>query len=402
MSFQYTAFTASGKKTSGTVACSDRAQALQFLKVKGLKPIEIIEKKEEEPVVKAKRLKAHKGLALSFLKQLEQLHSGGMPIGDAIRILQQRLHDPAQKELAQSTWRDLSEGLTLSQAFRKFPNVFDEAILSPLEAGEATGQIGPILRDIIDQLTAQLALRKKIIAGLSYPIFICFVAFGVIGIFLFFLLPKIQSMMTSLGGEMALSARLLLGGANLLIRTGPFMLIAGVIALVVFLKWRKTAAGRYASDKWALKVPLLKNMIVFSEICKTSNLMATLLGSGVNATQSMRLTEKAIQNVILQERFRAARQKINDGLSFSKAFEKFSFFPDLAIDILTVGDSTGNMVHSFREIYKIFSEKLVDLLQFLTTLISSLALGFAFGLVTLLALSIVGSVLQLSNSLLAR
>lgn len=341
-----------------------------------------------------------KKVTQDFLAKVLQLHKSGMPIGDAIKSLKERLSDPAMKQLAANIWSALSEGQTLAVALGRYPQIFDNTIIYAIQAGEASGNLKPILENIVEHLREQAELKKKIFAGLAYPVFLSFVAIGVVALFLFYLLPRIEGMMKSLGGEMTWSAKLLIGSADFLVFYGPFIAIAmGIFALFIS-QWRKKEKGRCVTDEWFLKIPFLGNLIHCSSICQASNLLATLIESGVNTTEAMRLTEKLIQNRTLNERFQMSQKMINDGLAISTAFKQSKFFPRLATDVLSVGENTGKMAPSFKEIYSIYNEDLSSKLKKMTTMLSSGALLVAFILVSVLALSIVTSVLQFSNSLL--
>jgi type II secretory pathway component PulF len=113
------------------------------------------------------------------------------------------------------------------------------------------------------------------------------------------------------------------------------------------------------------------------------------------------MTERSIQNTVVQSRFSAARMLINDGASFSNAFKHYHVLPDLDLDLLSVGENTGNIAKSFREIYRNHSRELSEQFRLLTVLITTGALGCAFVLVAILALGIVSAVLNMSKSLTA-
>ena len=106
--------------------------------------------------------------------------------------------------------------------------------------------------------------------------------------------------------------------------------------------------------------------------------MATLMESGINTTESLRLSEKVFTNTQLRAKFSESRQQIQEGTSVALAFNRTQFLPDIALDILTVGENTGNLVNSLREITKIYRRELTRYLQILTAVISSGALIFGF------------------------
>lgn len=423
--FNYKARKKDGSTVTGTLESADRRQAAQRLREQKLSPITLKEagasgrSKLSRLQEKAKPFKNQKSgttendikasqsgktpkrerVGLAFLTRLFELHASGLPIGDSIRILSQRLSDPEQRRLASELWRDLSEGTTLAGALNRQPKYFANSITYVIEAGEATGHLEPILRKVIDFLQEKQAIRQKMIASMAYPSFICLIAFVVVIIFLTVLLPQIQNILDRLGGEMTWSAQILIDGSHFLIRFGPFALIALFFSVIGLNQWRKTVQGRQRSDKWALKLPILGRIIYYSDLFQSGNLISTLLESGINTTEVMRLTERTLKNSDLRQRFHTARNQVNEGLSVAQAFKRNDFMPNLAIDILAVGEDTGNLVHSMNEVTKGFRNELTRRLNFLTNLVASGALVCAFVMVALIAIGIVTSVFQVSQTL---
>ncbi len=415
-----------GSTVTGTIESADRRQAAQRLREQRLSPITLKEStsafkrsalsrlRQKTKSLKTQRTDAidnglkssqngktpkRERIGLAFLTRLLELHASGLPVGDSIRILSQRLSDPEQRQLASTLWRDLSEGTTLAGALTRQPRYFSNSITYVIEAGEATGNLAPILRKVINFLEEKQAIRQKMLTSMAYPSFICLVAFVVVIIFLTVLLPQIQNMLDRLGGEMTWSARLLIDGSQALIRFGPFVLIAFILAFIGLKQWRKTDSGRTKSDKWTLQIPILGKIVYYSDLFQSGNLISTLIESGINTTEVMRLTERTLKNTDLRNRFRTARSQVNEGLSLAQAFKRNEFMPNLAIDILAVGEDTGNIVHSMNELTKGFRNELTKRLNLLTNLVASGALICAFVMVALIAIGIVTSVFQVSKTL---
>jgi type II secretory pathway component PulF len=421
--FNYKARKTDGTIVSGSIEAAERRLAMQRLQAQGLSPVTLKEGNADAPSLFAKlgdRTKAlrtsgdskdktnttpkqrgskREHIGLTVLKRLMELHSSGLPIGDSIRILSQRLSDKEQRGIVQTLWRDLSEGSTLAGAMSRQPRYFPNSISYVIEAGEATGNLAPILRKVIEYLEEKEAIRKKMIASMMYPTFICTVAIAVVVLFMTVLLPQIQGMLDRLGGEMTWSARILIDGSSLIATAGPFLLIGLIIGILAFQQWRRTEKGLRRSDSWLLKMPLLGKIFLYGDLFQVGNLISTLLESGINTTETLRLTERTVKNSELRERFNIARGQVNEGLSIAQAFQRNQFMPDLAVDILTVGENTGNLGHSMNEITKGFRNELTSRLSRLTTLVSTGALICAFILVALIALGIVTSVFQVSRTL---
>jgi type II secretory pathway component PulF len=164
-------------------------------------------------------------------------------------------------------------------------------------------------------------------------------------------------------------------------------------------QWRRTASGRRTTDHWLLRLPVIGRIYLYASIYATTNLMSTLLGSGVNTTESLRLVERTIDNRILFAKFAAARKQIQEGVSMAAALQRVHFMPDMAMDILGVGENTGNIVSSLNDINRIYREELTRGLNFLTNATVAVALAFAITLVFIIAVSVVFSVLSVGQSI---
>ena len=414
--FKYLAIDAKGKTLSGSVDASSerearkkiRSQKLTLIKFtsgggKGKKVSKSGKFKDKSISLKTRSIRkgSSKGekIGLEFLKRLNELHGSGMPVADSVKLLNSRLSDPYQKEIAGTLWRELTEGRTLSKAMRFLPQYFSESSTFVIEAGEATGNLSPILAKIISHLEEKREIRSKVVGSMTYPVFVGFVAIGVVIFFLFFLLPQIQEMLDSLGGELNLMAKILINGSNLLLTLGPFILIGLLVGLGSILQWNKTEKGGMALDKNLLKLPLFGPILYLSELFQLTSLLSTLIWSGIGLTENLRLCEKTIKNRFLRNHFRSARALVNEGKSLPESLRKFKLMPLMQLDVIEVGEKTGNLGNSMEDASRTFRNELTKKIQIMTTLVSGGALGFAFSLVALVAISIVTSIFQVSKSI---
>ena len=369
-SFNYTALDSKGQKISGEIDACDRRDAIKKLKAQELNPLKIKDSGSKDTKISSenfgsdeptkekpkslfsfgkKKSFGNQKTVLEFFRKLYQLHSNGLPVGDAIKTLSQRISDPALKALNAELWKSLSEGFSLAASMGRYPETFEPTIIHLIEAGEQTGNMLPVLENIVKLIEDRIKLRKTILSSLTYPIFISVVALGVVALFLFFLLPKIQGMLDSLGGDLSFSAKLLIWVSDFMLTKGPFV-IGGLFAGSIFYaQWSKTKKGRIKADRLILKIPFLGSILRNAEICRMTNLMATLLESGVNTTETLKLTEKVVKNSLLKNRFIASRLLISDGLSISAALKRNHLLDNMDIDILSVGENTGNLVKRDRK-----------------------------------------------------
>ena len=190
--FNYTARDASGAVTEGTVESQTRRDALRKLQARGLKPLKV---EEAGAAVRAKEavreggpsdkdLEPTQAECLPFLEAMADLVRSGMSAGESLRLLALRLQKSRLRVLCAGIWSKLGEGQSLSAAMTAYPKVFDGQTLNLIAAGEATGNIRDVLERLITHFTEQKEFKRKLVSAMAYPLFICFVAVGVIIFFI--------------------------------------------------------------------------------------------------------------------------------------------------------------------------------------------------------------------------
>lgn len=424
--FAYTARDRSGKAVSADLEAPTRKDALRVLSARGLQVSAVNETAEvaaasrgssknprqdaaaapkpaAAPAARATRSRAageapRRAECLPFLEALHDLSTSGLSAGEAVRLLSVRIKEPRLRTLCAGIWERISEGAPLSRAMAAFPEVFDPSITNLIQAGEATGSLNDTLARIIAHLTAERELRHQLLMALAYPILITVVAFGVVIFFLFFLLPRLQNLLTSLGGKMPMSTRILIGMSEFALNYGLFVIIALVFAAVSFWRWRMSEAGRTATDAWVLKLPLLGPFVIARTVLSFSQTLSVLLENGITAAEALRMTEKQIDNRTHRGAFSAAIGRVLEGEALSAALARTRIFPDLVLDRLAVGENTGNVVPSLKQISAAYQKLIARQLNAFTKVLASGVLILVFVFVGFLAFAIVSAVFQASAS----
>jgi len=413
--FAYSARDSAGRTASDEITAPSRKDALRLLSSRGLQPLKLDELtasgRSSAPAAAA-AIKANSPSApagspggkfsrsnfLPFLQSLSELTGSGLSAGEAVRLLALRLKDRDLRGLSAAVWDSLSEGLTLSQAMEQLPRVFDRQTISLVRAGEATGSLNEVLHRLITHNIEQREMRQKLITALIYPVFVCIVAFGVILFFVLFLMPRLQSLLTSLGSKLPLATQLLVTSAQLLLRYGIVLLPLAVLGAMLFWRWRHTEKGRTTTDAWLVRIPGVRRLAIDTALLNFMQTFAVLLENGINPAEALRLTERTVGNRTVQAALRAATDRVLEGESLSVSFGRTGYLPDLMIDRLAVGESTGKLAPCLRDISRNYAAAHSRRLHGLTTIISSAVLLFAFAFVGFIAYAIVSAVLQVSAS----
>jgi type II secretory pathway component PulF len=335
---------------------------------------------------------------LPFLESLHDLATSGLSAGEAVRLLSVRIKEPRLRALCAGIWELISEGAPLSRAMAGFPQVFDPSITNLIQAGEATGSLNDTLARLITHLTDQRELRRQLLTALAYPIFMVVVAGGVILFFLFFLLPRLQTLLTSLGGKMPTSTKILIGVSDFAIHYGLLVAIAAAFGAISFWRWRATEAGRATTDAWMLKLPLLGPFAVAQTVLAFSQTLSVLLENGITMAEALRMTEKQIDNRVHRAAFNTATARVLEGEALSVALTRTGCFPDLVLDRLAVGENTGNVVPSLKQVALAYQKLISNQLNMFTKVIASGVLMGVFIFVGFIAFAIVSAVFQVSAS----
>jgi general secretion pathway protein F len=413
--FSYTARDRAGKTVQAELDAPSRRDALRIIAARGLQVSSVSEAagaaapksaaKAEKATAASDRRPARVGReaprrteCLPFLEALHDLLTSGLSAGEAVRLLSIRVKEPRLRTLCIGLWEQISEGAALHRAMASYPDIFESSITNLIQAGEATGSVNDTVQRLITHLTEQRELKRQLFTALAYPVFMVFVACCVILFFLFFLLPRLQTLLSSLGGKMPTSTAILIGTANFAMHYGLIVVIALAFAIVSFWRWRATEAGRVATDAWILKLPLLGPFAVSQTVLAFSQTLSVLLENGITAAEALRMTEKQINNRVHRAAFNVATARVLEGEALSSALQRTGCFPDLVLDRLSVGENTGNVVPSLKQVAQNYQALISRQLSMFTKVIASAVLMGVFVFVGFIAFAIVNAVFQVSGS----
>ena len=412
--FTYSAKDSSGTSVRGSIDAVNRKAALQKIVAQKLRPLSVqeaaagVSKKKSglglsglfaTKASKDSKISLNRSVALPFLSGLRELLNCGIQSADALRMMSSRMSDPRQKYLATQLWDELRQGRSLSEAMRKQLKVFNESVVSLVQAGEATGNLKKVLARIVESMEEQKAIRGKLVAALSYPCFLIVVAIGLVFLFLFSLLPRIEGLLESLGSDLPASTTLLIASANGLLKYGWIAAIAIAFVVGGLISWRKTNAGRHKFDSITLRFPAAGKIIRDMQILQFTQTLSLLLENGIIMVQALAMAERSLSNVAMREAFGEARVKVTEGVALSSAFKSTGYFDDMALDVFTVGENTGDVVPGLRQMSQQYTEMIDRFVKTMLGVISTGVLLGVFGMVGMIAFGIISAVFQLSNSL---
>jgi len=245
-------------------------------------------------------------------------------------------------------------------------------------------------------------IRRQLLTALAYPALILVVSGCVIVFILLFLMPRMESLLNSLGGKLPLSTRILVGLSGFAMHYGLFIIGAAIFGVITFWRWRLTKVGRAKTDSWLLGLPLIGPFLVSQTVLAFSQTLSVLLENGINASEALRMTERQITNTQHRQAFKEATERVLEGEALARALQRTGFLPPLVLDQLSVGENTGNVVPSLKKISNTYRKMISDQLSAFTQILANGMLLCVFAFVGYIAFAVVMAVFQLSSTIRLR
>lgn len=409
--FKYIGRTKQGERVEGVVEASDRAGAVRQIEAMAQIPVSINEttKTAKQDAGPKKRFKFEMGFQqkpkmkmqelLLFSRELSDLVASGMTIGRALHTLSARKDESAVGRIVETLRDEIIQGTAFSDALELYPETFSTLYVNLVRAGEASGNLPTSLEHICVHYERVQEARGKVLAALSYPVIVMLVGgLAVIGLMVF-IVPKFASTFADMGATLPGPTLALMAISNFITHYGLVMvaLIAGGVYL--FKKWIKQGKGQKAWHTAVLRIPIAGAIVTTNAYAHFARTLGTLLHNGVSVLPALGIVQKTVNNVVISEEIGKARERVTDGSSLSGPLAQGKIFPRLLIDMLAVGEETGDLAGSLKHITRRYDSELDRLVQTCTTVLEPLLIVFVAIIIGGIAIALLLPVLTLTDSL---
>lgn len=373
----YQAFSKDGKKVTGYVDASTAQGAREQLSKQGLYPISITTSASQEVQgswwQRIFSRSVPEKQKILFTKQLAILLKSGVPLLQALELLVDQFEGKLHSILIKIR-DDIKEGQSLADALKKYPKVFENIYVQLVRAGEASGKLEVILQRLTTFMERREVQRKKIRSALQMPIIQLVVAVLVVTALLTYVVPQMAENFAGMGKELPGVTQFLISISNFI--TGHYLIILIVLAgMGVGIKyWMGTPAGARAIDNLKLRLPLIKYYSRTNAVVQFSSTLGMLIESGVNLAESLDIVVSIINNRILADTLREARDKIIKQGKISQYLEQTKIFPPIAIYLIRTGEETGQLDFMLLTVAQNYEEELSELTDRLTAVLGPLLL----------------------------
>ena len=324
---------------------------------------------------------------INFCFHMEQLTAAGVPMLEGLADLRDSVDHPRFREIVADLIENIEGGLQLSQAMQRHPTTFDPTFVSLIAAGEQSGKIAEVFRNLTDTLKWQDELASQTKKLLMYPAFVGTIVLGVTFFLMIYLVPQLTGFIKNMGQELPLHTRALifLSGVFVdywyLILATPPLLWAGLRFLI-----RTNPKARYKADEFKLQVWMIGPILHKIILARFATFFALLYASGVTILDCIRLSEDIVANQVVAGGLKRAGQLISEGQSVTASFQNVGMFPPLVIRMLKVGEATGSLDTSLRNVSYFYNREVKESIERVQTMIEpimTVILGLILGWIML-------------------
>jgi len=400
--FQYKAKTQKGELITGTLAAGDRRTALAELGRLGYYPL-LVDAAEAEEKTRMGAFSFRNRVStrdvLMFTQQLSTLLRSGMSLSQALEVLERRTRKKTSSTLLASLRNDIVQGETLSGALARHSKVFPKFYVNLVKAGEASGTLDEVLDRLKRHYEQAGEAREKVVGALIYPLIVVCAGIGTIIFFMTFMVPRFAQMFKEMRATMPLPTRMLIAASSAFTSYWWIGAALIVVTVIAYRQRARTPEGRLAIDGLKLRLPVFGRIIMAGAFSQFARTLSTLLENGVPVLNALQIVEDTMTNRVIANELREARTRVTDGTSISQPLAKGKIFPPLLLDMLAVGEESGEVVTALKNIADMYEQELAHTLKIFTTLLEPAIIVFMAFVVGSVVLSILLAVFDLTSGI---
>ncbi len=384
--FRWKGKDAKGKIRKGEIIAADKNDAMAKLKAKKISVITVKPAPKEIEIPFLSRIKEKE--IMLFTKQLSIMLASGLPLDQSLNIIADQVSNKKLGEIIYTIKSDIESGSTLANALRKHKPIFSEMYINMVNSGEKTGNLDGVLKRLTEMMEKSIALKRKIRGAMIYPSIVSIVAVGVITLIMTFVIPTFAQMYSSSGMSLPLPTQIVIS-ISLFLKNNILYMLGTLIALIVIARilYRKSYKFHRFMDKVFLHIPIIGILVRKGSIANFSAILASLSASGIDILEALEIAAKTAGNLIIEETLMEVRNLVKRGESLSDAMAASGEFPDMVIQMVSVGEETGTLDEMLQKVYVYYEEEIDNTVKNLTTMIEPIIIVVLGGIIGFLVIS---------------
>ena len=367
--YVFKAMDLAGSKARGEIEAESKQAVLSQLKARGLIVLEVGDKHSSREIELSFLKSVKAGELAVFSRQLSTMINSGLSVLRALYVLEEQTESKFLKETVSAVRKDVESGASMSDAMQRHPKVFNPLFVAMVRAGEAGGMLEEALMRVADQLEKDASLRRQIRSAMIYPTMVITFAVVVMLALVAFLVPVFEGVFKQFGGELPAITKVSVLMSKIVTQYSYLMFAVTAIAVVAFLKWKKSTWGRPQWDRFRLRVPMKIGAIVQQvAVARWSRTLASLTAAGVPLLLALDITGKTGGNIVVEEAMEGVIASVKRGGNISEPLSKTTIFPTMVTHMVGVGEETGALDQMLAKIADFYEDQVEASVKALTSI----------------------------------
>jgi type IV pilus assembly protein PilC len=364
--FRYRARTEDGQLTRGRLTAPTRRQAINALTEDGVHVVGIREGRAWN--IQLGKRHVSRGALMHFSRQLAAFVRAGVPILDALEVVEGETEDKILRGVLSDMLDSLRSGVRLADAAALHESVFPPFYVSILQSAEITGRLDEVLDRLAAYIERDMEARRKLESALVYPALILVFAVVAVSVLAGFVLPRFQSFFESFDAKLPLPTRILIHITDFIAAWGWLVGIVLVVSVVGAVAWFRSDRGRLMWDRLLLRTPVVGNVVRDAVAERFCRVLSSMVEAGVPLPEALQLSSAATNNIVFQNALAIARDEMMRGDGLAGPIGRTGVFPHAVTQMLRVGEETGTLADQLDAMASYFAQELDFRLKNLTTL----------------------------------
>ncbi|PKN36870.1 MAG: pilus assembly protein PilC [Deltaproteobacteria bacterium HGW-Deltaproteobacteria-2] len=366
----------------GEMDAVDEITVRGILRRQGYKSIEVKSKpkdiSEYLPFLKAK---INEKNVVVFCRVFSTMINAGLPLIQCLDLLAQQEQNKNFAKIIRSIKEDIEGGTSLTNALKKYPQIFDDLFVNLIAAGEAGGMLDVILERLSNYMEKALKLKRRVKGAMTYPIAVLVIAVAVVALLLLKVIPVFKQMFEGMGGQLPGPTAFLINASEFTQHYFLYIIAIFVAIYIAIARYYKTEKGRLVIDSLILKAPVFGLLMKKVAVSKFSRTLSTMMTSGVPILEGLTIVSKTSGNKVIENALMKTRQSISEGRSIAEPLAETDIFPPMVIQMISVGEATGALDSMLSKIANFYDEEIDVAVDSMTALLEPVMMVFLGGIV---------------------
>jgi type IV pilus assembly protein PilC len=336
---------------------------------------------------------------LVFNQELATLLKAGMPLVQSLDLLKRRVESPLFRSVLDDVHERVRSGTALSDAFAAQGDLFPRVYTASLLAGERSGNLDAVLRRFVEYTKIIQTVKRKTISALVYPVILVALALGIVGIIVLFAVPAFTDFYAGFGAQLPLVTRVIIRISEFIRSQWILIIVALVATVFAFVTWVRQPGQKARFHHLILTLPVIGPIASKFSTSQMSRTLATLLGGGLPLVNALDIAAKSVGNQYMAAQLEVVSTRVREGESFAAALEARGVFPEVAVKMAEVGESTGALQDMLNTVADFYDEEIATNMDRFVTLVEPTLLVVMGVVIAGLLLALYMPLFQLSSVL---